>query len=157
MELRLIAITTLLWAGMILGISFLESWVKFRTPSMTKPVGLDVGRTVFSMFYKIQHCIFTSIVLLSLIAQISIIDWILLSSVGLILSLQFFWLLPKLNSRVDIIIAGEQPASSILHALYGMTEILKLALLMLFSWVLLSTVCIRPNTPTIAIGLNHLS
>ena len=42
----------LLWAGMILGISFLESWVKFRTPGLSKAIGLEVGRTVFGVFHK---------------------------------------------------------------------------------------------------------
>lgn len=142
MKLQIIAMVTLLWAGMILGISFLESWVKFRTPSLTRSVGLDVGRTVFRLFYKVQNCIYLTIILMSLFASISIIDWLFLGSIGLILSLQFFLLLPKLNSRVDVIIAGGQPASSPVHALYGMAEILKLVLLILFSVTLLLTPCL---------------
>jgi len=30
---------TLLWAGMILGSSFLENWIKFRTPTFTNLLG----------------------------------------------------------------------------------------------------------------------
>ena len=142
MKLQIIAMVTLLWAGMVLGISFLESWVKFRTPSLTKPVGLDVGRTVFSMFYKIQNCIYLTIGLMSLFAPISIIDWLFLGGIGLILSLQIFLLLPKLNSRIDVIIAGGKPAPSPVHALYGMAEILKLVLLILFSVTLLFKTCL---------------
>ena len=54
MDLKLIPIICLLWAGMVAGISFLESWVKFRAPTLTKTIGVDVGRTVFKFFQYIQ-------------------------------------------------------------------------------------------------------
>jgi len=36
------------WAAMILAISFLEAWVKFRAPFLRKHVAVDVGRHVFA-------------------------------------------------------------------------------------------------------------
>ena len=42
------------WAGMVLGISFLETPVKFTAPSVTLPIGLDVGRHVFGAFNKVE-------------------------------------------------------------------------------------------------------
>ncbi len=133
MKLQLIGIVALLWTGMILGISFLESWVKFRAPSLTKPIGLDVGRTVFHMFHKVQNVILILIICMSLFARISVSDWIILCSIILILCFQFSWLLPRLISRVDIILAGGQPASSPIHALYGAAELIKFILLLIFS------------------------
>lgn len=129
MELRLIAVMALLWAGMIIGISFLESWVKFRAPSLTRPIGLDVGRTVFRMFHRVQNIIFILIVCMSLVAQISMIDWVILCGITLILCAQYLWLLPKLNDRIDIILAGGCPASSSIHAWYGIFEFIKFILL----------------------------
>jgi len=38
----------LTWASMILAISFLEAWVKFRAPFLRKHVAVDVGRHVFA-------------------------------------------------------------------------------------------------------------
>lgn len=40
-----LVVVCLVWAGMVIGISFLEAPVKFMAPSLTRPVGLDVGRT----------------------------------------------------------------------------------------------------------------
>lgn len=37
----------LLWVGMIMAISFLEAWVKFKAPFLRKHVAVDVGRHVF--------------------------------------------------------------------------------------------------------------
>ncbi len=132
MELRLIGMVTLLWAGMILGISFLESWVKFRAPSLTKSIGLDVGRTVFRMFHTVQNVLLILIICMSLAIHISMIDWIILCGIILTLGAQFLWLFPRLMNRVDIIIAGGQPNSSSIHALYGGAELIKLILLLIF-------------------------
>jgi hypothetical protein len=38
----------LTWASMILAISFLEAWVKFKAPFLKKYVAVDVGRHVFA-------------------------------------------------------------------------------------------------------------
>jgi hypothetical protein len=38
---------SILWIGMITGISFLEAWVKFKAPFLRKHVAVDVGRHVF--------------------------------------------------------------------------------------------------------------
>jgi hypothetical protein len=38
---------SMIWFGMILAISFMESWVKFKAQSLPKHIGVDVGRTVF--------------------------------------------------------------------------------------------------------------
>jgi hypothetical protein len=36
------------------GISFLESWVKFRADLVTRVVGLDVGRNVFHALNRVE-------------------------------------------------------------------------------------------------------
>lgn len=42
------ASVALVWSSMILAISFLEAWVKFRAPFLKKYVAVDVGRHVFA-------------------------------------------------------------------------------------------------------------
>ena len=39
--------TAFAWLGMLLGISFLETPLKFRAPGITLPLGLGIGRLVF--------------------------------------------------------------------------------------------------------------
>lgn len=134
---QFIAIIALLWAGMILGISFLESWVKFRAPSLTKAVGLDVGRTVFRFFHNVQTLLIFVVIGLSLFAQFSIADWLLLSGLIVILSMQLFWLFPQLNHRANFIIAGGSPPPSPVHSFYGAAEVAKFSLLLIISVKLL--------------------
>lgn len=128
----------LLWAGMILGISFLESWVKFRAPTLTKAIGLDVGRTVFRFFHKAQCGLWLILLVLSVNVELEIIQWVAISILILILLLQLVWLFPKLNQRVEIIQAGNLLPPSNVHALYGILEIVKLIILIILGWNLMS-------------------
>lgn len=130
---RIIAMIILLWAGMILGISFLESWAKFRAPSLTKVVGLDIGRTVFRVFHNVQNILIFIIIGLSLFVQISIANWLLLCGLAVIYLMQLFWLFPQLNYRANLIIAGGNPPSSPIHSIYGVCEITKFSLLLIIS------------------------
>lgn len=42
------------WVGMVLGISFLEAPLKFRAPGITVPIGLGIGRLVFTALNRIE-------------------------------------------------------------------------------------------------------
>ncbi len=126
-------IIALLWSGMILGISFLESWVKFRARSLTKPVALDVGRTVFNAFHKVQYFLLIVLIVLGLIARIYLQEWVILILLTIIIALQGFWFFPLLSKRVDQIFMGDETSKSKIHSLYGVLEIIKLGLLLYFS------------------------
>lgn len=126
---KFMIIVTLLWAGMILGISFLDSWIKFRAPSLTKPVGLDVGRTVFNAFQKVQCGLLALLILASLATHTLLGEWIIIIILSTLLILQLTWLFPILNRHVNLIITGEKAPASYAHHLYGFFEIAKLILL----------------------------
>jgi hypothetical protein len=127
-----IPITALLWSGMTLGIS-LESWVKFKTPSLMKPVGLDVGRTVFSAFHKAQFILLIILIVSGLIASLSPWSWLVVGLIALILVLQSVWIFPILSSIIDAIMAGAKISKSHVHTLYGILEVAKLTLLFYLS------------------------
>lgn len=126
-----------LWAGMILGISFLESWVKFRTPTLVKPVGLDVGRTVFKFFHGAQCGLLLILIFLSIIIKLETIQWAAIAILTGILILQLVWLFPKLSQRVDAILAGSTISNSYIHSLYGIFEVVKLVILIILGWTLI--------------------
>lgn len=128
---QLIEIFIFIWAGMILGISFLASWVKFSTPSLTKPIGLDVGRTVFRSFHKVQCILFVAIIFFGIFAEFKLTNWTIMLVLAGISSLQFIWLFPKLSKDVDIILSGNLISDSYTHAVYGVCEIGKFLILIL--------------------------
>ena len=49
-----LVIVSILWIGLLLGVSFLATPVKFQAPSLTLPVALDVGRQTFAVFNGVE-------------------------------------------------------------------------------------------------------
>jgi hypothetical protein len=137
----LLAIILLLWAGMILGISFLEAWVKFRAPSLSKPVGLDVGRTVFRAFHQAQWMLIAIfLAAMAFLPGVCLYSLYLLIPLlaGSLLSVQAFWLFPPLCRNVELILANKEPIKGPYHWIYGVVEISKLFLLLAGSFWLLA-------------------
>ena len=45
---------TFVWLGMVLAISFLEAPLKFRSPGITVPLGVGIGRLVFRALNAVE-------------------------------------------------------------------------------------------------------
>ncbi|CAM3046607.1 Uncharacterised protein [Legionella steigerwaltii] len=125
MPLYLTSICAFLWAGMILGISFFESWVKFKTPALDKVVGLNVGRTVFFYFHRLQMGWFVLLIILTLLSDPTRIEILFLAILFGILMLQTYWIFPILSQRVDELARGKKLPHSCAHGLYGVGELIK--------------------------------
>ncbi len=124
----LLLISSVLWIGFILAISFMEAWLKFRAPGITLPLGLGIGRLVFFVLNKIEW-VLAIILITHLILYRSHFDspHLVLSALLLVLlMLQTFWLLPLLDARAEDYIQGKDVASSFLHLYYVIAEFLKL-------------------------------
>lgn len=139
-SLAWMVVISLLWAGMLLGVSFLATPVKFMAPSLSLPVALDVGRQTFGVFTKFE--VLLAVILMALV-WVQGTDavrrpgyWRLISSLLLMLVLlQVLWLRPVLDARVEVILQGGQPPSSWLHNAYIAVELLKLAGLLVLGGV----------------------
>jgi carbon starvation protein CstA len=131
---RLSAGIGLIWLGMILGISFLETPLKFRAPSVSLEIGLDIGRYVFGAFNQVECALALVMVKFVLIIRLKGRWLIPLGAVWLSLVLQTVWLLPILNARVELIVQGQTPGPSFTHTLYVVLEILKAIALTLYGF-----------------------
>ena len=122
------------WMGVVIGVSFLATPVKFTADSLTRPVALDVGRATFHALGYLEW---------GLIAALAVLIWRAaatgerppdraLAVVGVIATVvmaQAVWLVPALDERVASIIAGVEPPPSHLHTFYGIAEVIKVAAL----------------------------
>lgn len=117
-----------LWAGLLLGVSFLATPVKFLAPSLTLPVALDVGRQTFMVFNWVEIAL--TVLLIALVVTTPQ-RWIraMAVTIALIVAMQTLWLLPVLDARVQVILDGSIPPPSALHMIYIAADILKLVLL----------------------------
>lgn len=126
----LLPMSAFLWAGMILGISFFESWVKFKTPGLEKKVALNVGRTVFMYFHRAQAGWLIILFVLAIAARSTKLDFISLGLLAAILALQVYGVFPILSRRVDNLESGSQVNHSYAHAVYGLCELIKFFILL---------------------------
>jgi hypothetical protein len=117
------------WFGMTAGISLLATPVRFTAPTVTRAIGIDVGRVVFAALNKAE---LVALIILLIVVRLSGRArrwWAICGLLALIVLLQSTWLLPLLAERAAIVVAGGEPAPSAVHGIYSSLELAKLALL----------------------------
>jgi hypothetical protein len=126
-------ITAFVWFGFICSISFLEAPVKFRAPGVTLPIGLAIGKKVFSALNKTE---IGFMIILGATAMLkttaSHLELVYPSVILVILLCQSAWLLPALGKRVLLIQSGITPPPSRLHWYYIGGELLKMICLFIY-------------------------
>ena len=128
------AMVVFIWIGFVCAISFMEAWLKFRAPNVTLPIGLSIGRVVFSGLNKVEW-ILAAVVIGTFVlrkARPSFFQLVFFSIPVAILIIQTFFLLPILFDRVDIILSGQKPLPSYAHFYYVFLEVLKVVSLFVF-------------------------
>lgn len=118
-----------IWFGMVIAISFIEAPLKFQAPGITIPLGLGIGRLVFTALNiaEITLMIGTTVVMLWPRASRNLLN--VLALIWLVTLVKIFAVRPFLNARSDIIVAGGDPGESFLHYLYIGLDALGLVLL----------------------------
>lgn len=124
----------LIWAGLILGVSFIATPVKFEAPHLTMPVALEVGKATFHLFNLIEWCVIVAAMILTAISSKTSQNWPIAILLLSIVMLQTFWLLPVLDVRTDEVIAGGTPDPGHYHWFYIIAEIFKLVLTIMAAW-----------------------
>lgn len=125
----------LLWIGFVCAISFMEAWLKFRAPGVTMPLGLGIGRIVFSALNKMEWLFALAVAADLLLSRGGFslrANWLYLVPLILI-AIQTLWLLPALDVRAEQYIQGQPIPRSNLHFYYVGMELLKVACLGLFA------------------------
>lgn len=114
---------------MTAGVSLLATPIKFSAPSVTRAIGVDVGRVVFAALNKAE---LVALILLLVVVRLSARArrwWAISAGLALIVIAQSVWLLPELSARAALVVSGIEPPPSYLHATYSALELSKLAIL----------------------------
>ena len=130
---------TFIWCGLVTGISFIESWIKFRAPGVTLATGLSIGRIVFAALNKTEWII-AAIIIVCLILTGFEISWhnIPVCAAIIILLVQTFWLLPALDARATASISNKDPGKSSLHIYFVAGEFVKVVSLVMSGIIFLN-------------------
>jgi len=116
------------WLGLLLGISAIETPLKFKAPGITLELGLGIGRLVFRALNRVELAI--AVVLTIVVAHLAR-SWplALLVVTDALLLFQVVYVRRRLDRRALQIIAGEDAPPSLLHVVYIALEAAKLVLL----------------------------
>jgi hypothetical protein len=116
------------WLGLVLGVSALETPLKFRAPGITLALGLGIGRLVFRALNRTELVL--AVVLTVVVAQRAR-SWplVVLGVTDALLLAQVLWLRPRLDRRALRVIDGDDAPASSLHLVYIALEGVKVLLL----------------------------
>jgi hypothetical protein len=130
----MIRLLAYLWVGLVFGVSFVATPVKFRAESLTLPVALDVGRATFHALGRIEWVLSAALLALfvraALLGGLDGLDWALAVGAIVIVAAQALWLIPRLDIRVESVIAGDVLPRSQLHLVFVGFEFTKMLLLL---------------------------
>lgn len=130
-----LAFLAVLWLGLLLGVSFLATPVKFQAQSLSLPVALEVGQVTFSLFAKVEWALALLTAGWLAAGRPGRSETVLVLPVLAIVALQAFWLLPVLDVRLEAVIAGMPPPPSGHHIIYIVAEAAKALMLLAVAWI----------------------
>lgn len=129
----LVLIPYCLMAGMFITVSFLETPLKFQVPGMTLPIALELGKLMFGISTNIQGVFLLLILIFMFISRRNYrkMDFVIGGLLIFILILEKFWMLPVLDSRVDLLSSGKALPPTPLHDFFIYAETTKAGILTL--------------------------
>lgn len=128
-----VAFLSTFWLGLLMGVSFLATPVKFQADTLTLPVALEVGRVTFALFSKVEWGLFLLLLIAAIFSKFSLFRWGCLVALLAFQLTEYFWLLPVLDARVSEVMAGRTIPDSRHHLFFIATELCKAGLLFALS------------------------
>jgi hypothetical protein len=132
---KAVAAILFVWAGLLIGVSFVATPAKFLAPSLPLAQALDVGRWTFHVLAWIEWALVAVVALLLALTwrsggvRIGLAAGLVAMAVT-VLAAESLVLRSLLDARVVRIIAGESVPTSPWHNVYIALEALRLALIL---------------------------
>ncbi|WP_417503311.1 hypothetical protein [Microbacterium sp.] len=92
--------------GAIIAISFLEAPLKFLAPGVTIPIGLGIGRLVFTALNVLAGVVLIVLTVVNVRARAGRATLGILGAIWLVYIVEVAVIRPVLNQRSDLVIAG---------------------------------------------------
>ena len=123
-----------IWLGMIIAIDGLEAPLKFQAPGITIPLGLGIGKLVFTAM-NITEAVLAILLLVAVWRTRHLAPaWGLLGGVVGLLIIKTAVVRPLLNIRTEQVISGTGDAGSPWHFVYIGLDGLLFILLAVYTW-----------------------
>lgn len=116
--------------GAIIAISFLEAPLKFLAPGVTIPIGLGIGRLVFTALNVLAGVVLILLTAVSVRARAGRAVLGILGAIWLAYLIEVAVIRPVLNQRSDLVIAGlAAPGTNWAHYAYIVADVSLVGLL----------------------------
>ncbi|MBD8020480.1 hypothetical protein [Brevibacterium gallinarum] len=124
-----------IWLGLIIAIDLIEAPLKFQAPGITIPLGLGIGRLVFTAMNIVEGIL--ALMLISAVIMTRQIRpaWTLLATIAGLLIVKVALVRPLLNARTEAVLAGTAEAGSAVHLIYIALDAVLFCVLAAFTWV----------------------
>lgn len=129
----------LVWLGMVLAISFIETPLKFRAPGVTLQIGLGIGRLVFRALNACELALAAAVVAAFAVRPPTTGIAVAAGIAVVALLAQVLIVRPRLTRRSDAVLAGDDGPRSRAHWAYVGLEIPKVIALLVAGILLLAT------------------
>ncbi len=121
----------LLWAGVVIGCSFVATPAKFLVPSLSLPTALEIGRVTFRSLVAAELALVVlGIVVLIRLRQRCRLFWYAVA----VLAVQWIVVMPLLNARTDAVVSGVPATGPPWHVAYIVLEVAKLVILIILAF-----------------------
>ncbi|WP_061940982.1 hypothetical protein [Brevibacterium ravenspurgense] len=124
-----------IWLGLIIAIDLIEAPLKFQAPGITIPLGLGIGRLVFTAMNIVEGVL--ALILIAAVVTTRHIRpaWTLLATIAGLLIVKVAVVRPLLNTRTEAVLAGTAEAGSSVHVIYIALDAALFFVLAAFTWV----------------------
>jgi hypothetical protein len=121
------------WIGLLGGLSFIETPLKFLAPDVTLPIALGIGRLVLTGANIAGAVLLVALTIVSFLRpRVPRRAWSVIGALWLVLLVAVAVIRPPLTARPDAILAGQDPGASPLHVIYIAADLALLVLLVLY-------------------------
>ena len=124
-----------IWLGLIIAIDLIEAPLKFQAPGITIPLGLGIGRLVFTAMNIVEGVLALMLIAAVIMTRQISPAWILLLTIAGLLVVKVALVRPLLNARTEAVLAGTAEAGSSVHLIYIALDAVLFCVLGAFTWV----------------------
>lgn len=122
----MVRILAAVWLGIVIGVSFMATPIKFTAPSLSLMTALEVGRVTFRLLSQVEWGLAAMMVVVLATAAERRTDVLMAAlAVAVIVLLQSTWLLPALARKTDAIASAISASPSSLHQVFVGMEAFK--------------------------------
>ena len=132
-----------IWIGMIIAIDLLEAPLKFTAPGITIPLGLGIGRRVFTAMNIVEVLLAIALLIAVIATRDTSPLWGLVGGIIGLLVIKIAVIRPLLNARTEAVLAGTAAPGSSTHLFYIALDAVLFMTLIVYS-VMQARVLVHP-------------